>query len=228
MDDPALDANVHRKALHDLARINRWTGSARVLWRELEPLLRWRPGGPPLGLLDVACGGGDVTVALARRARRAGHRLRIVACDRSELALDSARWRAEEHGEPIEWVRCDVTRDPLPSGFDVVVSTLFLHHLDRRQVTTLLHEAAHAADHLRIIDLVRGRPGWYLARAGTRLLSRSPVVHLDGPRSVEGAFTRSEILALARAAGLHDAAAHRCWPARFVLRWDRGDAPHAV
>ena len=227
MDDPALDADAHRHALGDLARLNRWTGSAAVLWRTLEPLLR-RTAGSPARVLDIACGGGDVTVALAGRARRAGRHLRMVGCDRSERALDTARRRGEQAGLEIDWFRRDVTRESLPGGFDIVVSTLFLHHLDAARAAALLHDASHAADHLRFIDLERGRRGWHLARAGTWLLSRSPVVRVDGPRSVEGAFTPAEALALARAAGLHDAAAPRCWPARFVLRWDRADASHAL
>jgi len=72
-----------------------------------------------------------------------------------------------------------------------------------------------------INDLVRCRAGLILARAGTRLLSCSDVVHVDGPRSVEGAFTMAEVLSLAEKAGLRNAVAQRRWPFRFLLTWER-------
>ena len=54
-----------------------------------------------------------------------------------------------------------------------------------------------------------------------RLVTRCDVVHVDGPRSVEGAFTPAEALALAEAAGLRGATARRVWPWRWLMRWDR-------
>jgi hypothetical protein len=60
-----------------------------------------------------------------------------------------------------------------------------------------------------------------LACAGTRLLSRSPVVHVDGPRSVAAAFTPAEALDLAQRAGLTGATVVRRWPCRFLLTWRR-------
>lgn len=220
MDDPHLDPDAHRRALADLSRLNRLAGSAGMLWRELRPLLRHQGGDRPLQVLDVACGGGDVTLALWGRAQRAGHQLRIAACDSSEVALDAARARADRAGADVEWFSCDVTRDAWPGGFDVVVSSLFLHHLEPAEAMALMRSAAGAGDRLRLLDLARSRRGWILARASTRMLSRSPVVRVDGPRSVEGAFTRSEVRAMAAAAGLESASVRPCWPARLMLRWD--------
>ena len=70
-------------------------------------------------------------------------------------------------------------------------------------------------------DLARGWTGLTLAHVGLRLLTRSPVVHFDGPRSVEGAFTPAEALALAAKAGLKGATVARRWPCRFLLTWER-------
>src|SRR5947208_702478 len=70
-------------------------------------------------------------------------------------------------------------------------------------------------------DLERGPLGWMLAWLGTRLLSRSRIVHVDGPLSVEGAFTCAEVRALARRAGLDGATLTRRWPCRFLLAWRR-------
>jgi hypothetical protein len=72
-----------------------------------------------------------------------------------------------------------------------------------------------------INDLERRPLGLWLARYGGRLLSSSPVVHVDGPRSVEGAFTLAEARGLAEQAGLHGATIVRRWPFRYLLAWRR-------
>ena len=55
----------------------------------------------------------------------------------------------------------------------------------------------------------------------TRVLSGSRVVHVDGPRSVEGAFTALEAQKLAERAGLAGARVSRRWPCRYLLSWSR-------
>ena len=66
-----------------------------------------------------------------------------------------------------------------------------------------------------------GIAGWLLAHVGTRLLSRSWVVHTDGPRSVAGAFTVAELRELAAEAGLVGAEVAWRWPFRMLLTWRR-------
>ncbi|MGL4465630.1 MAG: nucleotide-binding protein, partial [Planctomycetia bacterium] len=70
-------------------------------------------------------------------------------------------------------------------------------------------------------DLVRSPVGYVLAWVGARVLSRSPVVHVDGPRSVAGAFTPTELLALAEEAGLVGGKVLPRIPERFVFVWRR-------
>ena len=71
MDQPGLDAGEHAHALHGLARINRLSRSDAILWPAIERLAR-AGRGSPIRVLDVASGGGDVPIALAKRASRAG------------------------------------------------------------------------------------------------------------------------------------------------------------
>src|SRR5438270_878835 len=105
-------------------------------------------------------------------------------------------------GAEVRFFQADVLREPLPSGYDAVISSLFLHHLTEEQAVALLRRMGAAGRIVLVNDLVRSRPGYLLAWLGTRLLSRSEVVHFDGQRSVEGAFTPVEARRLAEAAGL--------------------------
>ena len=70
-------------------------------------------------------------------------------------------------------------------------------------------------------DLARSRLGHLLAYFGTRLLTRSYVVHFDGPQSVRSAFNIAEADVMAKAAGLEGAEFSRHWPQRFLLKWKR-------
>jgi SAM-dependent methyltransferase len=173
-------------------------------------------------MLDIATGGGDIPLRLWRWARRAGVSLEIDACDRSEVAVAYARERAAAAAAAVRFFPCDAIRDPLPAGYDAVVCSLFLHHLDEAEAVTLLRRMAAAASRLLLVnDLLRCPQGYLLAHLATRLLSRCPVVHIDGPRSVQGAFVLDEVRSLVARAGLVRATLVGRWPCRFLLSWQR-------
>jgi hypothetical protein len=132
------------------------------------------------------------------------------------------RARAATGRENVRFARRDLVRHGLPPGFDVIFCSLFLHHLSEAEVREFLRAARDAARRMVVVsDLVRSRLGFAMAWCGTRILSRSSVVHFDGPASVESAFTRPEILALAREAGVTPSTQRRAWPQRFLLTWTR-------
>ena len=227
MDDPALAVHAHHAALHGLQRINRASRTAAALWPGVERILSARSGASA-SLLDVACGGGDVAIALARRARRRGLALTVQGCDISDTALQHAALDASHAGELVKFFHADVLSEALPQRYTIITSTLFLHHLDDAQIVALLGKLAANADHLLISDLIRGPAGYTLAWVGTRLLSRSHIVHEDGLRSVRAALTLDEARALADEAGLRGARFERRWPRRFLMTWSRQpDALHA-
>jgi SAM-dependent methyltransferase len=221
MDQPGLDPRLHLQALRGLRRINFWSGSAGILWPPLARLGQ-SLSPRPLRVLDLASGGGDVPIRLWYRAGRAGLRVVVEGCDVSPVAVEHATREAARRGADVRFFTADALDGDLPGGYDAVVCSLFLHHLTDTQAIRLLRRMAAAADRLVLVnDLVRSRAGLLLARVGTRLLSRSPVVHVDGPRSVEGAFTIEEARRLAERAGLTGATVERRWPCRFLLTWVR-------
>jgi 2-polyprenyl-3-methyl-5-hydroxy-6-metoxy-1,4-benzoquinol methylase len=221
MDRPELDPALHRQALAGLRRLNWASGSAGILWPAIHPLAK-RKGLRALSVLDVACGGGDVALDLWRRARRRNIELHITGCDVSSVALDTARAQASEQGVDAQWLQLDALTQPLPGEFDVVMSSLFLHHLADNDAARLLAKMAGSAGHLLLVnDLRRSRAGYLLAQLACRVLTRSPVVHFDGPQSVAAAFTLPEVAVLCRQAKLERAQVRRRWPCRFLLSWQR-------
>jgi SAM-dependent methyltransferase len=220
MDQPGLNPFRHVAALRGLARINFWSRSDALLWPHLADLARRRGGA--LRVLDVASGGGDVTVRLWRRAQRAGLSFRLEGCDLSAVAVTYARENAARAGADVRFFVHDALDGPPPTGYDAAICSLFLHHLDEAQAVQLLRRLATTADRLVLVnDLRRCWAGLALAHLASRLLTLSSIVHTDGPRSVENAYTVEEARFLAAAAGLEGAQLTRHWPYRYLLRWER-------
>lgn len=223
MDQPGLDDREHARALSGLRRINVVSRTAAALWPSLARLAREQPqGAGPLRVLDIATGGGDTAVALARRAERSGLAIEIDGCDLSAQAVAIARDRAAARGSRVRFFTLDALAAPIPEGYDVLVCSLFLHHLDEDDAVLLLRRMAAAANRLVLVDdLARSRVGCWLAWIACYTLSRSRVVRYDGPVSAAAAFTPAEALDLARRAGLGGVTIRRHWPQRFLLSWCR-------
>jgi 2-polyprenyl-3-methyl-5-hydroxy-6-metoxy-1,4-benzoquinol methylase len=219
MDDPALAPASHAAALAGLARINRISRSVNMIWRPIRALARAQ-GLREVSVLDVATASGDVPVGLYRRAQRDGLALRAAGIDRSPTAIGLARERAHRAGAAADFQVRDALGQPLPEGFDVVTCSLFLHHLAGDDAVRLLRAMAAAARQLVVVsDLARSSAGYAAAWVGTRVLTRSSIVHTDGPLSVRAAFTPAEAAALALRAGLHGAIVRPRYPFRWLLTW---------
>lgn len=221
MDDPSLDRREHQKALAGLARLNRLGDSAGMLWDELRDVAAM-PGHGRFSVLDVATGSGDVPVGLASRARKAGVALDIHACDISEYALSEARRRATQAGFDLATFPLDAVRQQIPGEYDVVMCSLFTHHLAEESVVEVLYKMKAAARKMVLVnDLSRSRGTYALAVGAAHVLSRSRVVHVDAALSVCAAFTVGEMESLAERAGLKGANVRLCRPARMLLTWRR-------
>ncbi len=222
MDDPTLDSSLHRQALRGLARINCFSRSAAMIWNPLRAQLALRHCNVSAKrVLDVACGGGDVTLELQRLADRDDVNVRVDGCDISPIAVQTAAQLADKRGTRSTFFKHDALSGSLPQGYDAVVCSLFLHHLDNDQIVDLLNRMAEATNVIVVSDLERSRFGYLAAKIGTHVLSRSSVVHYDGPVSVQAALTVDEAHRLAFAAGLDGVSVDPIFPCRWLLTWSR-------
>jgi 2-polyprenyl-3-methyl-5-hydroxy-6-metoxy-1,4-benzoquinol methylase len=222
MDDPSLDHAEHEKALKGLARLNSASGAVWALWRPIRRLAN-SLGRRDLRVLDVATGSADNPIALWELASRAGYELKIDGCDISEVAVECSRREAEKAGAPCDFFKLDVVADEIPADrYDVVMTSLFTHHLTHEQAVALLRKMAGASRHLVLVDdLVRSYPNLLMVSLATRMLSRSPIVHFDGPASVRNSFTASEFADLAVEAGLVGGRVQEHFPCRMLFEWQR-------
>lgn len=223
MDQPGLDRVLHDHALRSLSRINWLSRTSGMIWKPIRRLAHEARLDRPLRILDVACGGGDVALRLARLAGRDNISVEVDGCDINSVAVDHAREEAlRRRAGSVGFFLHDAVAGPLPAGYDVVICSLFLHHLDDAQAEQMLRRMAAAAGRMIVIsDLRRSRFAYAMAWAACHAVTRSPIVHVDGPLSVAAAFTVLEARGLADRAGLGQATIMRYWPERFLLVWRR-------
>ena len=221
MDRPDLEPALHRRALRALGRLNYFSRTSSAIWNVLR---QFQPAsvGQPLRVLDVACGGGDVAIRLAQRARLENRNVQFTGIDTSETAIQYGRDRAALREVDVKFETSNVFEQALPEDQDVVISTLFLHHLNPTDGVGLLRRMGESAKQGIIIDDLRPtRLGYFLAWTACQLLSRSHIVHNDGPMSVRAAYTPAEAIELANRAGMYGGRTITHWPQRYLLSWRR-------
>jgi 2-polyprenyl-3-methyl-5-hydroxy-6-metoxy-1,4-benzoquinol methylase len=217
MDAAGLSPERYAAVIGDLARINALTLAARPTLAFVEEALSRRPPGlPPLKILDVGFGHGDMLRRIARGAARRGAAVELVGIDcnpRSEAAAKAAT----AGGLPIRYVIGDY-QELAGQKWDIVLSSLVTHHMsDAEQQIFLRFMEAETAVGWLVNDLHRQR----LPFAGYPLLATAamvdPIVRRDGQLSIARSFRRAEWLAILGEAGIADARVRRWFPYRLCV-----------
>jgi len=205
MDDLSRPEHEFAAAYRELKIINRTLGGVRAIERFLPPAKR----GVNLLMLDVAAGACDVSEALLEKLP-----CRIVTLDLNARGLKLA-----EKSWPVV---ADALALPFREDtFDVVMASLFFHHLSNDNCVQVLSQMWRIAkQRILINDLHRHAVAYFSIRALTALFSKSRMVRHDGPVSVLRAFRSRELLDIAGRAGV-PARVHRSFPYRLVLVADK-------
>ena len=214
MDDASATEAAFSAALTDLARINRLSLAYPPVLRWLDGLAARTGGATRLSVLDVGAGGGDMLREIAAWGVRRGVALDLCGLDRSPWA---AR-HAAAAGTPARWITADLFDLDPAERFDVVVCSLFTHHLrDPELVRFLRWLEARAARGWLISDLHRHPVPWAFVWAGVRLLRMDPMVVHDSTVSIARGFSRADWEGALREAGVE---AEIRWA--FPFRWQVG------
>lgn len=199
MDQPCSPADM-RACLRDLARVNTWFLGYRptLKWLDslhLEHLRR------PIRILDVGCGYGDTLRKIEAWAHRQSLPVELIGLDLNPDTIAIAA--AASPGSHIRWVAGDVFALTLEEPVDLVISALFTHHLDDRNVIRFLRLMEQATSLGWFVnDLSRARTPYHLFGWFARFARLHRFVRHDGPVSFARAFTPADWQALSRSAGL--------------------------
>lgn len=190
--------------------INRFLGDTRCLNLAIRETLR-ETQNESISILDVGAGSGDLLEAAREMLKNASSLLVGVDINRSSVETVTAR-------PGIGAVQSDALTLPFAdSSFDIVVCSLFLHHLNDDAAVQLLGEMQRVA-RLRfvVIDLHRHAIAYFLYRTFGRLVLQKFSLD-DGSLSIRRSFRPDELLALAVRAGVRNAEVRRRAAFRLVL-----------
>ena len=202
MDTEPCGPDEFRACLLDLSRVNRLTGAYRPTLRFLRDATRALPPGRPLRILDVGGGYGDALRRIDRWAQRHGVSVHMTSVDLSPWAR-AAGEGAPPTRQPIRWVTADIFDYQPPEPPDLVLSSLFTHHLDDDGVVRYLRWMQdHAVLGWFVNDLQRHWLPFEVFRIWSRLAGWHRFVQHDGPVSIGRAFTRADWHRLLQRAGL--------------------------
>jgi SAM-dependent methyltransferase len=204
MDEPC-SRDTLRACLRDIARTNRWTFAYRPLLQWLDTLIAsLADRRQPLRILDVGCGYGDGLRRVEQWAEACGIAVQLVGLD---LTPDATAIAAEESSasSKIKWVTADVLTYVSRQPADLVISSLFTHHLTEDQIVEFLRwMEAHAQLGWFISDLSRAAIPYYFFRAFAKVMRLHPFVQNDGPVSIERSFIAADWQSMCTAAGLDE------------------------
>ena len=217
MDEPCSRDEL-RACLRDLARVNRWLLTYR-------PILRWlgslalRSTARPIHILDVGCGYGDGLRRIKAWAQDRNISVQLTGCD---LNPDTVAIAAEVNSASngIEWIAANIFRYDGDRPIDIVISSLFTHHLKEQEIVRFLRwMEEHAQVGWFVNDLSRAAIPYTLFKAFSKAARLHPFVQHDGPVSIARAFVPDDWRRMCAAAdlGMQDIRIQAFAPARLCV-----------
>lgn len=186
MDEPSSYGEF-RDCLRDLERVNRTLLAYR-------PTLRWlrqfaAANAAPLHIVDVGSGGGGMLRRIEQWARKTNLPVRLTGIDLNPHAARASR-EFTPAGSRIEWVTADVFNYGWQQPIDIVLSSLFTHHLADAEIVRFLQWMEQTARRGWFVnDLSRGRVSYHGFKLLARLMRWHRFVQHDGPVSIQRSFT---------------------------------------
>lgn len=191
LDSDAGTAREIQDSLADLRMVNRFFGGVRTMQKLLQRVVE-RYGLKSLNWLDVGGATGDIAEMTNSRLTAAGIPASTTVLDRAFTHLNGRRPAVCGDALALPF------RD---NSFDVVASSLFVHHLEPAELGAFVREGLRVARHAVIInDLVRNPLHLALVYAGIPLY-RSRLTRHDAVASVRRAYTLDELNAILRRGG---------------------------
>lgn len=172
-----------------------WNGRAGRAWGDAQQVLdqMFKPfedrlaeavrAGAGQRVLDVGCGTGSTTLAVARQLGAAG---RCTGIDISEPMIAAARARAEREGTPARFVRADAQTQAFePASFDMIISRFGVMFFDDPVgAFANLRRAARDGAELRFVAWRSAAENPFMTtaeRAAAPLMPNLPARRADAP-----------------------------------------------
>ncbi len=216
MDDFSMKGELLRDSLDKLGKINKWLGGNHVTLDGLLQLLKKQPKDQTYTIIDLGCGHGDILRLIAEYGRKHKYSFNLIGIDANQDAIDYAVELSEGYDE-LSFISLDVFSEEFQNlNYDIVLSTLFLHHLNESEIHKLL-KTINSKAKLGIVinDLHRNSMAYGLFKLLGLVISNHMIVQ-DGLTSILRAFKRPELESISKELNLKS---HIRWKWAFRYQW---------
>jgi SAM-dependent methyltransferase len=214
MDEPC-SYDDFRQCLVDLGQVNRLTLAYRSTLHFLDQLVAHPSISGPLRIVDVGSGGGDLLRRIEQWAHKRGVAVELTGIDLNPYAARAAR-EFTPRTSAIQWITGNAFSYSGP--IDVVVSSLFTHHLAESEIVQFLawSESVTRCGWF-VNDLARESVPFRLFGPWAKLMGWHRFVEHDGPVSFRRSFREADWQRMLASAQVHDAHLQRWTPARLCV-----------
>jgi 2-polyprenyl-3-methyl-5-hydroxy-6-metoxy-1,4-benzoquinol methylase len=201
--------------LKELAFINTYLGGFAITVAGVAALVKDK--NKNYHIVDIGCGGGDNMIAVARWAKKNQFNIRFTGIDMKADAIAYARKNCSAFPE-INFIESDYQLSQFNTPVDVIISSLFCHHLTTAQFETCINwMKQHAALGFVINDLERNKIAYYSIKWLTAIFSKSYLVKHDAAVSVSRGFKKNEIVNQLRASEINNYSLSWKWAFRYLV-----------
>lgn len=215
MDDLALDNPALYQTLRELDVINTWLGGNAISSHAYKKLTYQEQN---VVLMDMGCGSGSLLQGFARWSEKKSINFCGIGIDANPHIVNYA----DQHNTVPNRISFEAKDVFDPSIYDrkidIIHACLFTHHFDHDQLVWLFRQWKMAASKGVIInDLHRHPFAYYSIKWLTRLFSNSYMVKYDACLSVARGFSRKELMAILKEAGIEQYSLKWKWAFRWLL-----------
>lgn len=197
--DPAA-----RRSRRDLRRVHRAMGTCAIVARGWQALWPSRRVTGPLQILEIGAGDGTLLLGVARRLAPAWPAVQLTLLDRQDIVSAATQAAYAELGwttrvevtDVLDWVARGAAAAPGSAAgaptWDLITTTLFLHHFEGAQLDALLAAMASRSHRFFACEPRRAWP----ALAGSHLvgaIGANAVTRADAVSSVRAGFRGREL-----------------------------------
>lgn len=212
LDHLPVDHPAALRSRRDLRRIHYCMGSRPVLLRALRTAMPRPSAGRPLRMLELGAGDGTLLLGVARHLAPHWPHVDLTLLDRQPLLVPQTTrafarlgWTVrQQHADVFDWAAPwhalshatdAAAAERAPAPWDLIVTSLFLHHFADAALAGLLRAIAAATPAFVALEPRRAPLAW----AGSRLvglIGANAVTREDSVLSVRAGFRGQELSAL--------------------------------
>ncbi len=217
MDDLSMEGDMLRNTLDQLVLINKRLGGNKATINGLHTLLKAAPKKDSISIVDLGCGSGDILRAVAEYGRKNNFTFKLTGIDANEYTVNYAQKLSVNYPE-ISYIQMDVQSIEFSDiSFDIVITTLFLHHFTDQEIKRLLIPIVNKVRMGVVInDLHRSTVAYFLFKVMS-LFIKNPMVKKDGAISVLRGFKKKELINISKK--LNNTVSSINWRWAFRYQW---------